>query len=133
MTGMIGTYSESRCVLSYYHTERMADPADRTLLDMIADARAQVQRTRAEAAEFRYKFGYEITPDGRESLCSILYPSTIELNAELIVAMLPGYRGSVAKRMANINQVYTQRAGMRPQGIGVSRRFQPDRPPRSPS
>ncbi|ODN83442.1 hypothetical protein L202_01582 [Cryptococcus amylolentus CBS 6039] len=56
---------------------------------LIADARAQVQRTRSEAAQFRYKYGYEITPE------------------------------ALAKRMANINQVYTQRAGMRPMGISM--------------
>ena len=45
----------------------------------IADARASVDRARAEAAEFRYKYGYEMP-------CDVL-----------------------AKRLANINQVYTQR------------------------
>lgn len=42
---------------------------------MIADARAQVQRAQAEAAEFRYKYGHEIEPE------------------------------LLARRMANINQV----------------------------
>ncbi|MCJ1312136.1 Proteasome subunit YC7alpha/Y8 (protease yscE subunit 7) [Agyrium rufum] len=56
----------------------------------IADARSVVQRAQGEAAEFQYKNGYEMP-------CDVL-----------------------AKRMANINQVYTQRAYMRPSGVAMT-------------
>jgi len=56
----------------------------------IADARASVQRAIGEAAEFRYKFGYEMPCD------------------------------ALAKRIANISQVYTQRASLRPYGVATT-------------
>ncbi|ORY83097.1 nucleophile aminohydrolase [Protomyces lactucae-debilis] len=55
-----------------------------------ADARAAVTRARSEAAEFRYTYGYEMPCD------------------------------ALAKRIANINQVYTQRAAMRPLGVTMT-------------
>ncbi|PVU86967.1 hypothetical protein BB559_006297 [Furculomyces boomerangus] len=56
---------------------------------LIADAKAQITKARAEAADFRYKYGYEISAD------------------------------LLAKRIANINQVYTQKAFMRPYGVSL--------------
>ncbi|AQZ17106.1 SCL1 (YGL011C) [Zygosaccharomyces parabailii] len=53
----------------------------------IPDGRNAALRAKAEAAEFKYKYGYEMP-------CDVL-----------------------AKRMANLSQIYTQRAYMRPLGV----------------
>lgn len=67
---------------SVSHVFRLSPSVGCVMTGSIADARASVDRARGEAAEFRYKYGYEMP-------CDVL-----------------------AKRLANINQVYTQRVGL---------------------
>jgi 20S proteasome subunit alpha 1 len=64
---------------SVSHIFKLSPSVGCVMTGSIADARASVSRARGEAAEFRYKNGYEMP-------CDVL-----------------------AKRLANINQVYTQR------------------------
>jgi hypothetical protein len=64
---------------SVSHIFKISPSVGCVMTGSIADARACVDRARGEAAEFRYKYGYEMP-------CNVL-----------------------AKRLANINQVYTQR------------------------
>ncbi|ODM19277.1 Proteasome subunit alpha type-6 [Aspergillus cristatus] len=75
---------------SVTHIFKISPSVGCVMTGSIADARASVDRARGEAAEFRYKFGYEMP-------CDVL-----------------------AKRLANINQVYTQRAYMRPLGVATT-------------
>ncbi|KAI6791824.1 putative proteasome subunit alpha [Hortaea werneckii] len=75
---------------SVSYVYRMSPSVGCVMTGSIADARASVMRSRGEAAEFRYKFGYEMP-------CDVL-----------------------AKRIANISQVYTQRAYMRPLGVATT-------------
>lgn len=68
---------------SVSHIFKLSPSVGCVMTGSIADARASINRARGEAAEFRYKFGYEMP-------CDVL-----------------------AKRLANINQVYTQRVRYR--------------------
>ena len=85
-----------------YKQDKLLDPASVSYIYQISpgigavltgqspDAQAAVTRARSEAAEFRYKNGYEMPCD------------------------------ALAKRLANINQLYTQKAYMRPLGVSIT-------------
>ncbi|KZF19036.1 N-terminal nucleophile aminohydrolase [Xylona heveae TC161] len=75
---------------SVTHIFKLSPSVGCAMTGSIADAHASVNRARGEAAEFRYKYGYEMP-------CDVL-----------------------SKRLANINQVYTQRAYMRPLGVAMT-------------
>lgn len=75
---------------SVSHVFKISSSVGCVMTGSIADARASVDRARGEAAEFRYKNGYEMP-------CDVL-----------------------AKRLANINQVYTQRVSIKDVSVSLA-------------
>lgn len=74
---------------SITHVFKITDNIGCVMTGLIADARGKVQRARYEAAKFQFDNGYEIP-----------------------VAFL-------AKKMADLAQLFTQYAGMRPMGVNM--------------